>query len=53
MMEKAEALWTTLEEAGCKQEAVAALRRAGYTAWQNQSGDMAVLPPPGALDARG
>ena len=48
---KAGALWTGIEKEGYKEGAVAALRRAGYTAWENQAGDIAVLPPEGSLDA--
>jgi hypothetical protein len=51
MIEKAEALWTTIEKEGYKAGAIAALRRAGYTAWENRSGDIGVLPPQGSLDA--
>lgn len=51
MMEKAHALWAAVESDGYKAGALTALRRAGYTAWENQAGDIAVQPPEGVLDA--
>ena len=50
LFEKASALWASIEKEGYKAGAVAALRRAGYTAWENRAGDIAVRPPEGALD---
>jgi hypothetical protein len=50
LFEKAAALWAMIEKEGYKAGAVAALRRAGYTAWENRAGDIAVVPPEGALD---
>ena len=48
--EKTAALWQRLEADGYTQGAVEALVRAGYNAWQNPAGDIAVRPPEGALD---
>lgn len=45
------ALWRQLETEGYTDGAVDALRRAGYQAWKNQVGDIAVAPPKGALPA--
>ena len=50
---KTAALWTQLAAEGYTEGAVAALTRAGYTAWRNAVGDVAVLPPVGALPAPG
>ena len=51
LFEKASALWALIEKEGYKAGVVAALRRAGYTAWENRAGDIAVRPPESALDA--
>lgn len=45
MMKKSADLWNDLETAGYTDGAVEALSRAGYTAWKNPVGDIAVLPP--------
>jgi len=50
LMEKTRALWRALAAAGYTDGAVAALTRAGYQAWKNPVGDIAVRPPEGALD---
>jgi hypothetical protein len=50
LWDKTRALWRTLAGAGYTDGAVAALRRAGYRAWKNPVGDIAVRPPDGALD---
>lgn len=50
---KTAALWTQLAAEGYTEGAVTALTRAGLTAWQNAVGDIAVLPPVGALPAPG
>jgi hypothetical protein len=49
IMEKTSALWSQLEEEGYTDGAVDALERAGYQAWKNAVGDIAVLPPEGSL----
>ena len=49
IMKKTTALWHQLEAAGYTDGAVEALRRAGYKAWKNPVGDIAVLPPEGSL----
>ena len=49
MMEKTAALWQQLKAEGYTDGAVAALERAGYEAWKNPVGDIAVLPPEGRL----
>jgi hypothetical protein len=49
IMEKTAALWHQLEGEGYTDGAVEALGRAGYQAWKNQVGDIAVLPPQGSL----
>ena len=51
MFEKVEGLWAAIDQEGYKQGAISALRRAGYTAWENQAGDISVLPPRSSLDA--
>lgn len=51
LMEKSAAVWRALVEAGATDGAAAALRRAGYRAWKNAVGDIAVQPPAGALPA--
>jgi hypothetical protein len=45
--QKTTALWGQLASAGFTDGAVDALCRAGYTAWKNPVGDIAVLPPEG------
>ena len=42
-------LWQQMEKEGFMEEAVSALERSGYTAWRNPAGDIAVIPPEGAL----
>ena len=49
IMEKTSALWSQLEDEGYTDGAVDALERAGYQAWKNAVGDIAVLPPEGSL----
>jgi hypothetical protein len=49
IMKKTANLWHQLEAAGCTDGAVEALARAGYKAWKNPVGDIAVLPPEGSL----
>lgn len=49
IIEKTSALWKQLEEEGYTDGAVEALVRAGYQAWKNPVGDIAVLPPEGSL----
>ena len=51
LFEKETALWKTLEAEGHTQDAIEALCRAGYTAWKNPVGDIAVRPPEGSLPA--
>jgi hypothetical protein len=46
---KASALWKQLEGEGYTDGAIEALGRAGYQAWKNPVGDIAVLPPRGSL----
>jgi len=48
-MEKVAALWAQLENEGYTEGAIEALGRAGYQAWKNSVGDIAVLPPEGSL----
>jgi hypothetical protein len=52
LFEKEAALWKTLEAEGYPQGAVEALGRAGYTAWKNPVGDIAVRPPDGSLPVK-
>jgi len=42
------ALWNQIEQEGYTDGAVDALGRAGYRAWKNPVGDIAVLPPEGS-----
>lgn len=42
-------LWRQMEQEGQTERAVQALCRAGYVAWKNPVGDIAVLPPEGSL----
>ena len=49
IMEKVSALWAQLEEEGYADGAIEALGRAGYQAWKNPVGDIAVFPPEGSL----
>ena len=44
-------LWRQMEEEGHTERAVQALCRAGYLAWKNPVGDIAVLPAKGSLAA--
>jgi hypothetical protein len=44
-------LWRQMEAEGHTERAVRALCRAGYLAWKNPVGDIAVLPPEGSLGA--
>ena len=48
-VEKTAALWHQLDTEGYTDGAVEALGRAGYQAWKNPVGDIAVLPPEGSL----
>jgi hypothetical protein len=48
-MERVSALWCQLEDEGYTDGAIAALGRAGYQAWKNPVGDIAVFPPDGSL----
>lgn len=48
-MEKVAALWSQLEDEGYADGAIEALDRAGYQAWKNPVGDIAVLPPEESL----
>ncbi len=47
--EKVAALWHQLEDEGYTDGAVDALKRAGYHAWKNPVGDIAVRPPDGVV----
>ena len=49
IMERVSALWTQLEDEGYTDGAIEALGRAGYQAWKNPVGDIAVFPPDGSL----
>jgi hypothetical protein len=49
IMERVQDLWHRLDAAGYTDGAIGALWRAGYTAWKNPVGDIAVLPPEGSL----
>ena len=49
VMKKTAALWQQLDAEGYTDGAVAALKRAGYEAWKNPVGDIAVSPPEGRL----
>jgi hypothetical protein len=49
ILKKTTALWHQVEASGYTDGAVAALGRAGYKAWKNPVGDIAVLPPKGSL----
>ena len=49
IMEKVSALWAQLEVEGYTDGAIEALGRAGYQAWKNPVGDIAVFPPDGSL----
>jgi hypothetical protein len=51
IMEKTKALWNQIDKEGYTDGAVDALARAGYRAWRNPVGDIAVLPPQGSLPA--
>ncbi len=44
-------LWRQMEREGYTERAVQALCRSGYLAWKNPVGDIAVLPPEGAISA--
>jgi hypothetical protein len=48
--EKTTALWEQVATEGYAEGAVAALNRAGYNAWLNAVGDIAVSPPEQSLD---
>lgn len=48
ILEKTTALWNQLEAEGYADGAVGALARAGYQAWKNPVGDIAVSPTEGA-----
>jgi hypothetical protein len=47
--QKNAAIWQQLVEDGCPARTVETLERAGYKAWLNAVGDIAVEPPEGAL----
>lgn len=47
--ERVSDLWTRLDDEGYTDGAIEALGRAGYQAWKNPVGDIAVLPPKGSL----
>lgn len=49
IMKKTAEIWHQLDRAGYTDRAVEALCRAGYSAWKNAVGDIAVLPPEGSL----
>ena len=51
ILQKSSALWHQLAKEGYTDGAVAALGRAGYQAWKNPVGDIAILPPAEALSA--
>ena len=51
LQKKTAAVWAQLVAEGYTEGAVAALDRAGCTAWKNAVGDIAVLPPEGVLPA--
>jgi hypothetical protein len=53
VMKSAAALWQRAEAEGFTDGAVQALCRAGYRAWKNPVGDIAVEPPEGSLPAEG
>lgn len=53
LQKKTAALWMQMEAEGYADKAIAALGRAGYTAWKNAVGDIAVLPPESVLPASG
>ena len=48
-IERVSALWRQLEDEGYTDGAIEALGRAGYQAWKNPVGDIAVFPPDGSL----
>lgn len=48
-MEKNAAVWRQIDEEGFPDKAVEALGRAGYDAWKNSVGDIAVRPPANSL----
>ena len=49
VMKNTALLWRQMEQEGHTERAVQALGRAGYLAWKNPVGDIAVLPPEGAF----
>ena len=49
LQQKTTALWRDVDAEGYTNGAVDALTRAGYQAWKNSVGDIAVLPPQGSL----
>ena len=49
LAEKTTALWHHIDAAGYTDGAIEALVRAGYEAWRNPAGDIAVLPPDNTL----
>ena len=51
VMKSTALLWRQMEEEGHTERAVQALCRAGYLAWKNPVGDIAVLPAEGSLAA--
>ncbi len=51
VMKNTAALWRQMQQEGHTDRAVQALCRAGYRAWKNPVGDIAVFPPQGSLAA--
>jgi len=49
LLEKHDRVWTQMAKEGYLEGALEALSRAGYVAWKNQAGDIAIRPPTGAL----
>ena len=48
-LQKNAEIWQQMEAEGYPDQTVEVLARAGYKAWKNRVGDIAVEPPPGAL----
>lgn len=44
LMARTHAMWQQATEEGCRERAVAALQRAGWKAWVNAAGDIAIQP---------
>jgi len=49
LSEKTTSLWNRVDASGYTDGAIEALVRAGFTAWKNKVGDIAVLPPENSL----